>query len=82
MDALVNDRGRVVTVEARGIDYRTMSACYESRWMRRALEEYRDTDVDGDEQGNDAGHMAEMAASLEQRVAALEKENRALREAV
>ena len=63
-----------------------MSACYESRHvsrpMRRALEEYRGADADGDEQGDDAGDMAEVVASREQRVAALEIENRALRETV
>ena len=69
----MNDRGRTVVAEA-GIDYRTMSACYESRWMRRALEEYRDADVDSDEQGDGAGDVAEVVASLQQRVAPPEKE--------
>ena len=79
LDALVNGRDRVVAAEALKVNHRTMSACYESRRvsrrMRRALEEYRVGDADGDEQDDDAGDVAEVAA-------ALEKENRALREAV
>ena len=79
LDTLVNNRGRIVAAEAPGTDYRTMSACYECqrvyRPMRRALEEYPDADVDGDEQDDDVHDVVEMAA-------ALEKENRALREAV
>ena len=31
LDALVNDRGRVATAEALGVNYRTMMACYDSR---------------------------------------------------
>ena len=84
-DTLVNDQGRLVAAEA-GIDYRTMPACYEFqrvyRPMRRDLEEYRDADADSNEQGDGAGDVAEVVASLEQRVAALVKENLALREPV
>ena len=88
LDALVNDRGKVAAAEVLGVNYRTLVACYESRRvsrrMRRALEEYRDTaDGDGDEQGgDDAGDIADEVSSLERRVVALEKENRALREAI
>ena len=46
------------------------------------MKEYRDADANGDEQGDDAGDMAEVVASLEQCVVALEKDNRALGEAV
>ena len=88
LDALVNDRGKVAAAEVLGVNYRTLVACYESRRvsrrMRMALEEYRDTaDGDGDEQGgDDAGDIADEVSSLERRVVALEKENRALREAI
>ena len=88
LDALVNDRGKVAAAEVLGVNYRTLVACYESRRvsrrMRRALEEYRDTaDGDGDEQGgDDTGDIADEVSSLERRVVALEKENRALREAI
>lgn len=50
--------------------------------MRRDPEEYWDSGADGDEQGDDAGDVAETVAYLEQRVAVLEIENRALRGAV
>ena len=65
----MNNRGRLVAAESLRVNYRTMAASYESRRTRRALEEYRDAD------GDDVRDMVEMAA-------ALEKENRALREAV
>ena len=80
LDALVSDLGKVAAAEALGVNYRTLVACHESRRvsrrMRRALEEYRDT-ADGD-----AGDIADEVGSLERRVVALEKENRALREAI
>ena len=85
LEALVNDRRSVVAAEAHEMTCRTTAACYESRRasrrMRRDTEAYSDRDVDN-EQGDDAGGMAEVVASLEQRVAALEEQNRALREAV
>ena len=31
LDALVNDLGRVAAAEALGVNYRTMTACYDSR---------------------------------------------------
>ena len=80
--ALVNDRGRVATAEALGVNYRTMMACYDSRHvsrrMRKALEEFRDageasgTEVDGD-------GAADEVETLRQRVAELKKEARRLR---
>ena len=83
LDALVNDRGKVAAAEALGVNYRTMIVCYESRRvsrrMRRALEEYRDGDVDdGYKQGDDADDIAEKLAALEERVMALEKARGAL----
>ncbi len=84
LDALVNDRGKVAAAEALGVNYRTMVAYYESRRMRKALEEFQDTAV-GDAvepDGDDAGDTAEKVESLEQRVVALEEEHRALREII
>ena len=87
LDALVNDRGKVAAAEALGVNYRTMTACYESRSvsrrMRRALEEYRDTVVDGGDEPDDesASDIAEQVVSLEHRVAALEEERREVIEA-
>lgn len=88
LDALVNDRGRVAAAEALGVNYRTMVASYESRRlsrrMRRALEEYRDAGVDGDE--HDAaegdGMVEGKSESLDRRVEVLEEESQTLREAV
>ena len=65
----MSNRTRVAAAEALGVNYRTMVASYESRRVRRAPEEYRDAGVD-------AGDLGEIVASLEQHVAALEKENR------
>lgn len=65
-----------------------MAACHDarhvSRRMRKALEAYRDaTTADGDDlDGDDAGDISDKLAALEERVTALEKENRALRETV
>ena len=79
LNTLVNDRGKVAAAEALGVNYRTMVTCYESRHvsrrMRRALEQYRDVDVD-------AGDHAERVAALEGQVTALEDENRVLRETI
>ena len=86
LDALVNDLGKVAAAEALGVNYRTLSACYDSRhvsWrMRRALEEYRDTAVgDGDDlASDDVVDVSEKLVALEELVMALEKENRALKE--
>ena len=63
------------------MNYSTMMNCYESlrvsRQMRQALAEFRDA---GDEPGDDAAGME--SESLERRVAALEADNRGLRELV
>ncbi len=86
LDALVDDRGRVAAAEALGVNYRTMKNCYDSRRvsrrMRRALVEFRDAGgVGGDEpdvfDGDDEAQGE--AEPLEQRVAALEEDNRGLR---
>ena len=88
LDALVHDRGKVAAAEALGVNYRTMTACYESRSvsrrMRRALEEYRDAAiVDSDDLASDeAGDISEKVVALEHRVAALEEERRELREVI
>ena len=83
LDALVNDRGRVATAEALGVNYRTMMACYDSRRvsrrMRKALEEFRDagTEAGGAEVDDDGA--ADEAETLRQRVAELKEEARGLR---
>ena len=92
LDALVEERGRVAAARALGVNYRTMTNCLDSRRvsrrMRQALEMFRDereageardeTDVDGEgESENEAAVEA-----LGRRVAALEEENRLLREMV
>ena len=90
LDALVNDRGRVATAEALGVNYRTMTACYDSRHvsrrMRQALEDFRDSAGVGDGGGPEAGGgddgAEDEAEPLEQRVAVLEEEGRGLREMI
>ena len=85
LDALVKDRGRVAATEALGVNYRTMTACYDSRRvsrrMRKALEEFRDAGA-GTEAGgaevDDDGAVDEVE-TLRQRVAELEEEARGLR---
>lgn len=67
------------------MNYSTMMNCYESlrvsRQMRQALAEFRDADDEpGDVDGDDAAGME--SESLERRVAALEADNRGLRELV
>ena len=37
LDTLVNDRDKVAAAEALGVNYRTMSACYESRRVSRRM---------------------------------------------
>ncbi len=93
LDALVNDRGRTAAARALGVNYRTVMNCYESRRvtrrMRQVLEEFRDaavtvetgSDVDPGVQVDDGEGVKEgQGESLEQRVAGLEEENRALRQ--
>ena len=79
LDALVSDRGKVAAAEALGVNYRTMVTCHESRHvsrrMRKALEEYRRTGVEG-------GDIAERVTALEEQVTALEDEHRILRETI
>ena len=73
----------VAAAEALGVNYRTMMAYYDSRRMRQALEEFRDAggvvgDEPGDVDGDDPDDIR--SESLERRVAALEDENRHLRD--
>ena len=88
LDALVSDRGRVAAAEALGVNYRTMMTCYDSRRvsrrMRQALEEFRgEGGGDVDPVVLDDADVEDMQGeSLERRVAALEDENRGLRELV
>ena len=85
LDALVNDRGRVAAAEALGVNYRTVARCQQSRRvsrrMRQVLQEFRDShDVDDDGPGTVAG--ADAGETQQDRAAALEQENRTLRETV
>ena len=88
--ALVSDRGRTAAARSLGVNYRTMMNCYDSRRvsrrMRQALQEFRDAGgVDGDvdpEVADGDGAAGMEGETLEQRVAALEEENRGLREVV
>ena len=89
LDALVNDRGPTGAAEALGVNYRTVSRCQQSRRvsrrMREVLEEFRDSQDVGDDGaaaggGDDTGKGVE--ETLRERVAALERENRELRETV
>ena len=90
LDALVSDRGRTAAARSLGVNYRTMMNCYDSRRvsrrMRQALQEFRDAGgVDGDvdpEVADGDGAAGMEGETLEQRVAALEEENRGLREVV
>ena len=88
LDDLVNDIGKVAAEEALGVNYRTLTACYDSRRvsrrMRRSLEEYMETAVDGGDEPDveGVGDIAEQVVSLEQRVAELEEERRELREVI
>ena len=87
LDALVESRGKVAAAEALGVNYRTMTNCYDSRRvsrrMRRALQEFRDArgveiEVgDGDDVSTDS-----QVEALGKRAAELEEENRELRELV
>ena len=89
LDALVNDRGPTGAAEALGVNYRTVSRCQQSRRvtrrMRQVLEEFRDSQVAGDDgPGVAGGDVVEDGAGESQHdsVAALERENRELRETV
>ena len=89
LDALVSDRGRTAAARSLGVNYRTLVNCWDSRRvsrrMRQVLEEFRDAGgVDGSEPGDvDGDDAADMESeSLEQRVSALEDENRGLLELV
>ena len=87
LDALVESRGKVAAAEALGVNYRTMTNCYDSRRvsrrMRQALQEFRDASgvkvevSDGDNVGKDS-----QVEALGKRTAELEEENRELRELV
>ena len=96
LDALVSDRGRTAAARALGVNYRTLVNCWDSRRvsrrMRQALAEFRDAGgVGGDKPGGVGGDEPDVVGDgeagtetepLERRVAALEAENRALRELV
>ncbi len=89
LDALVSDGGRVAAAGGLGVNYRTQVICYDSRRvsrrMRQALGKFRDAGgVSSDEPGDVDGDSVpeEAAEDLEQRVAALEDDNRGLREVV
>ena len=89
LDALVNDRGPTGAAEALGVNYRTVTRCQRSRRvtqrMRQVLQEFRDSQDAGDGGRDvDVGDGVEDGAgeSPHDRVAALEEENRKLRETV
>ena len=89
LDALVNDRGPTGAAEALGVNYRTVSRCQRSRRvtrrMRQVLQEFRDAQDAGDDgPGAGVNHVVEDSAGESQHdlVAALERENRELRETV
>jgi len=90
LDALVNDQGPTGAAEALGVNYRTVSRCQRSRRvtrrMREVLEEFRDSQDagdDGPDVGAGDGTRADGAGeSQHDSVAALERENRELRETV
>ena len=89
LDALVSNRGRVGAAEVLRVNYWTMMACYDSRnlsrRMQQALADFRDAGgfVGGTEVGGssgDGGVARDEAEPLEQRLAALEEEDRRLRD--
>ena len=89
LDDLVGDRGRVGAADVLGVNYRTLQHCLESRRLSRrmleALEYYRSSApvvVDLPSAAEEAGPEEGQGESLEQRVAGLEGENRALRESI
>ena len=90
LDALVSDRGRTATARALGVNYRTLVNCWDSRRvsrrMRQVLEEFRGAggvggDIDAEVVDGDPANDME-SESMEQRVEALEEENRGLLELV
>ena len=90
LDALVEERGQVAAAQALGVNYRTMTNCHDSRRvsrrMRQALEKFRDErEAGGDQDGAAVDGDGETEAAMEalaRRVAALEVENRQLKEMV
>ena len=89
LDDLVGDRGRVGAADVLGVNYRTLQHCLESRRlsrrMREALEHYRSSApvvVDLPATTEETGPGEGQGESLEQRVADLESENRALHETI
>ena len=89
LDDLVGDRGRVGAADVLGVNYRTLQHCLESRRlsrrMREALEHYRSSApfvADLPAATEETGPGEGQGESLEQRVADLEGENRALRETI
>ena len=79
-------QGRVAAAEALGVNYRTLVNCEQcrrvSRLMRQVLQEFREAGASKAEEPEGGGAEGETdgdAQSLEQRVAALEAENRDLR---
>ena len=88
LDALVEKSGRVAAAQALGVNYRTMTNCHDSRRvsrrMRQALEKFRDErEAGGGQDGtavDDGGETEAAMEALARRVAALEEENRQLRE--
>ena len=87
LDTLVESRGKVAAAEALGVNYRTMTNCYDSRRvsrrMRRALQEFRDASGVEIEVGNsDDVSTDSQAEALGKHAAELEGENRELRELV
>ena len=89
LDALVDDRGRVAAAEVLGVNYRTVARCQQSRRvsrrMRQVLQEFQDAQDVGDDgpeigAGDTVGDDA--AETVEYGLAALEQENRELRETV
>ena len=87
LDALVSDRGRTAAARSLGVNYRTLVNCWDSRSvsrrMRQALQEFRDAGGDVDAEVVDGDPANDMESeSMEQRVEALEEENRGLLELV
>ena len=90
LDVLVSGRGRTAAARALGVNYRTLVNCWDSRRvsrrMRQALSEFRNAggvggDVDAEVVDGDPANDME-SESMEQRVEALEEENRGLLELV
>ena len=89
LNDLVGDRGRVGAADVLGVNYRTLQHCLNrrrlSRRMREALEHYRSSApvvVDLPAATEETGPGEGQGESLEQRVAGLESENRALQETI